>query len=691
MDKYIINANANGRINLVGVNTEKGFELIEIKDNQNPANYIKELQEINKKYGGDFFVALNNPSIKVSSKRYLEKRRIQSAIPGTANIRKQVLKKRVASIAAIALIAMGSVKVAANAKNISFKDAIKNVKSKALAASVFNIKNDKQDSNDEENKESLKGKTVQELIDMLNTDEQKSAFKKIVNTQDYFNETAAPTVRQGDKQLYFTFDEAASAYLYANAKTLSSDKLASIFGKSKIMLFNEETGEYETMDKDTVAAKYMNFNLNLSYYYQLGATEKSGVDQLFENEKEAEFFRNFEAKILEYNKTKSKKVAAEIRAELENIFMSGQIDSPLEKYKGASSIIGTSIVPYLYLNEIIDKDMYNSLVEINESNTCDDIYNQIGKILNCKVEENGQERIIERIAKLQNKKYEELDRNVVMDEAIDNYSLSALDDAVYFSTPGFTTNKTVTTHHRKVTKNRKEAIKAAGLKKIRKAEEEANKKKGITEKNEKQDQYWDGYMDGYNKAYDSVMAGGSGHVSTPSGSSSYVSGFKAGVSAGISAAKADKASIEKAKKEHDKHDHTRRETKEEKFVEEKDDKNKNDNKDDNKNDNKDDNKNNNKDDNKSENENQDGNNNGGGNTEEEHTQESKPEATTKTEVVSEEMVYENNSSSESAKEPPAAKKVVSVESHSNTESKSITVQTQDGTEYESEAKVLVRE
>lgn len=687
MDKYIINANANGRINLVGVNTENGFELIEIKDNQNATNYIKELQEINKRYGGDFFTALNNGEVKAVSRKKIERQHIETNVPGTANIRKQVLKKRIAAVAAVALIAVGATKVVANANNMSFKDAMKNIKTKALAASIFNAK---KENNTEEKKESLKGKTVQELIEMLNTNEQKSAFKKIVNTQDYFNETAAPTVRQGDKQLYFTFDETASAYLYANAKSLSSDKLASVFGKSKIMLFNEETGEYETMDKDTVAAKYMNFNLNLSYYYQLGATEKSGVDQLFENENEAEFFRNFEAKILEYNKTKSPEVAAEIRAELENIFMSGQIDSQLEQYKGASSIIGTSIVPYLYLNGVIDEDMYNSLVEINESNTCDDIYNQIGKIMES-LKANGQENIIERIAKLQNKKVEGLDRNVVMTEAIDNYKLSDLDDMVYTSTPGFTKNKTVTKHHRKVTTSRKAAIKAAGLEAVVKAEKEADKKAGIPQKNKEQDEYWDGFMDGYNKAYDNVMGGGSGHVSTPSGSSSYVSGFKAGVAKGIAAAKEDKSSIDKAKKDHDKQDHTKRETESETFVPEN---NNNNNNNQNNND-----STNNESTSSNDNTTNNNNNNDSGSTQtQEPAHQSNPEPQTKTEVISEEMVYETESAPAAQSSAPKvqssapkAQKVVSVESHEDIETKSISIQTQDGTEYESEANVLVRE
>ena len=651
MDKYIINANANGRINLVGVNTEKGFELIEIKDNQNPTNYIKELQEINKKYGGDFIAAINAPNVKIASKRYLEKKHIQSQEPGTLNIKKQIMKKRIAAVAAAALIFAGASKTVANANNLSFKDAIKNVKTKAVAAFARGAKSSDEKTSDAT--ESLKGKSVKELIGMLKTDEQKAAFTKIVNTQDYFNDTAAPTVKQGDKQLFFTFDETASAYLYANAKSLSSDKLASIFGKSKIMLFNEETGEYETMDKDTLAAKYLTFNLNLSYYYQLGATEKSGVDQIFENEKEAEFFRNFESKILEYNKTKSPEAAAEIRTELENIFMSGQVDPLMNKYEGASSIIGTSIVPYLYLNDVIDEDMYNSLVEINETITCQDIYSQIDKITSS-LNTNGQENIIERIAKLQNIKTSKFDRNIVMTDAIENYRLSDLDNAVLTSTPGFSKNKTVTKHHKTVTKDRQKAIQEAGLKAVIEAEKEADDKAGITQKNEEQNEYWDGFTAGYNKAYKNVMGGGSGNVSIPSGSTSYVSGFKAGVAKGISSAKEDLAAIEKAKKDYDKTNPKKPdETVSDTIIPE------------------------------------NNNNSNSGNGNKTNTESSSnPEPEHKEEVISDEFVYETSSS---VKTESKAQKVVSVESHESVKNQSISVTTKDGTEYESEAKVLVRE
>ena len=171
-------------------------------------------------------------------------------------------------------------------------------------------------------------------------------FERIVNTQDYFNEEAAPTVSQGDKQLYFTFDETTSAYMYANAKALGSDKLASFFGKSKIMLLNEDTDEYEEMNKDLVSAKYLSFCNILSYYYQLGATERSGVDGLFENEKEGEFFREFEDLILAYNKNHSKETKTAIRAKLEEIYMSGNVDSLADKYQGASSFIGTTFCIY---------------------------------------------------------------------------------------------------------------------------------------------------------------------------------------------------------------------------------------------------------------------------------------------------------------------------------------------------------
>ncbi len=556
--KYFINRDENGKIRWIGIDSANGFITKKINDRDNKALYDYHLHAVNAETNGEFFNALDNSQIANMSESFFtiaanqnmqsEPRLVATKVQEAPQeiVEKEEKTHKKASKALIALaIAAGLLLLSATA--YAGSDKLQAAAGKLFGKNKTQTENF-EDVDEEASLSELEGKSVSELIEMLNDEEQEEAFERIVNTQDYFNEEAAPTVSQKDKQLYFTFDETTSAYMYANAKALGSDKLASFFGKSKIMLLNEDTDEYEEMNKDLVSAKYLSFCNILSYYYQLGATTRSGVDGLFENEKEGEFFREFEDLILAYNKNHSEETKAAIRAKLEEIYMSGNVDSLSDKYQGASSFIGTAIVPYLYLNRIIDKDTYKAIVEINETITCQDIYTQIGKILNCETAENGKELIIERIAYLQNLKTKDLDRNLSMEESLEGYRLSDLGQFVLGATPGFSSSKTITKHYQKITKDRKEAVKATSESAVKKAEEEADKKAGIDEKNADEDAYWDGYMDGYNKAYDNVWGGGSGNVSVPSGSARYVQGFKDGVASGKAAAREDK---EKAQQDQD--------------------------------------------------------------------------------------------------------------------------------------------
>ena len=547
--KYIINADSKtGKINWVGIRTKDGkITLEKITNNTDSKVYVPQLLRINQKYGGDFFDEINNRRVTYVKGSFFEEKVQQYLLAKKAAEKEEKEKKQKRSKVKRAIVA-SALTVALTGASIgcqSHKDK-KDQTSNELANNddaVIQMVDE-----DQENTEvAIENKSLDELIDMLEDEDRKEAINKIVDVQDYFNTEAAPTVKQGNKQLYFNFDETTAAYLYANAKTLGSSKIASFFGQSNIMLLNEETGEYEQIDKDLAAAKYLQFCQNLSYYYQLGATEKSGVDGLFENKEEAKFFNSFEALILEYNRTKSSTIKAEIIRELENIFMSGEVDAPKDKYQGATSIIGTSMVPYLYLNKVIDKDMYESIVNINEVVTCQDIYSQIEKITIKMDKANGKEAIIEQIAKLQYELYKNLDRNLSLEESIEGYRLSDLHNAILGSTPGFASNETVTTHYSYQTTNRDEAVNSTSEDETKAAEDQADKDAGIDQKNEDETQYWNGYMDGYNRAYDNVWNGGSGNISTPSGSSKYQEGFRDGVAAGKKGALEDLAQEENDK------------------------------------------------------------------------------------------------------------------------------------------------
>lgn len=405
-------------------------------------------------------------------------------------------------------------------------------------------------------KESLQNKSIDELISMLKTDARHNAFTKTNDAYSHFNNKAALSIqteeeRKNNQQLFFNGDESLSAYIYANAETIGADKIADIYGESKVL--QTESGRYIELNKETIAAKYILYCMQLSYYYQRGATEASGVSNLFEREDEAQFFSDFEALVLEYNKTKSSQTASEIRSKLEEIYMSGGTDNLMKKYPGASSFIGTAIIPYLYLEDIIDKTMFDSIVEMNETVTCEGIYSQIGnaceliELKESKKVSEEQQFIMETIVKKQNKNTRSLDRNINMMESIEGYSLSVLDDTIINSS-GFGTNKTV---KRTVTKSKKEAIKKSSEEQVEKAEEEVDKE--MDNKTQAEDKKWSEYQAGDSAGYDAAWAnlqgGGNGYVNPPAGKSQdYIDGWNNGVKA----AKSDWAQAEKDKAEYDK-------------------------------------------------------------------------------------------------------------------------------------------
>ncbi|MBQ6547248.1 MAG: hypothetical protein IJL74_04550 [Bacilli bacterium] len=639
--KYFINRDENGKIRWIGIDSDNGFITKEITDRDNKPAYDYQLHAVNAKTNGEFFEVIGDDNAAEVSEAFFvgAREKVTKVQEADEKTKKKTMSK------SLAALGIAGALLIVTTTGLALSD-----KAQAKAEKWFGKSKTQTGSSIEGEtvaESELENKSVSELIDMLNDEEQEEAISRIVDTQDYFNEEAAPTVKQGDKQLYFTFDETVAAYIYANAKAVSSDKIASFFGKSKIMILNEETGEYEEMNKDLVSAKYLSFCNVLSYYYQLGATERSGVDGLFENEKEAKFFRDFEDLVLEYNRTHSDAVKAKIEERLLEIYLSGNVDSLSDKYQGASSIIATAMVPDLYLNKVIDKKTYEAIVEKNETITCQEIYSQIEKIINCKTEENGKELIIEKIAELQNLKTHDLDRNLSMEESLEGYRLSDLDQFVLGGVPGFAGSKTITKHFQTITKDRSEAVKKTSAAEVAAAEQKAQEQAGIPEKNKNEDDYWDGYMDGYNRAYDSVWNGGSGNVSVPSGSAKYVEGFKAGVSAGKAYAKEDLAKAKKDKENYKPKTHE--EVVEETFVPEN---NTNNNSNSNTNNNSNSNTNNNSNSNTNNNSNNNNNNNSNTESQSEPVQESAPAqqstpapapaATPHEEVVEETFVYEND-------------------------------------------------
>ena len=497
--KYIISADDNNMINWICVNTEEGPKIINITDRNDKEKYMQQLNKIDKEYG-DFYQHLfgkkchiinqnynsemqeQNKEVQENEQEDIEEKKVHIVVKtepeSEANHIK--LKKRINSnnIKKIATLALAFI-IGASASSVYSFAKEGNIVAKAKK--VFGFQKQTTAQAETENEEvNLEAKSLDELIAMLNKGDQQEAFNKIIDVQDYFNEVAAPTVRQGDKQLYLTFDETVALYIYANSHAKSIEDFQKLFGKSKIVLLNPETQEYEEMTADTIAANYLSACLNLNYYYQLGATEPSGISKIFENKKEGKFFSQFESKLLEYNKTGSKKTANEINEQYVNAFMSGSIDSAIDKFPGASSLILTSEEPTVYLKGIISDKMHKTFTKINETLTCQKIFNERVQLIfkDCKLKENGKEDIIEEIARRQDETVIDLDRNIDLSESIKGYRESELnsEQIVTGYANGFGNGGTVTKRFRKVTKSRKEARKYVSEKQLKKAEKNANKK-----------------------------------------------------------------------------------------------------------------------------------------------------------------------------------------------------------------------
>ena len=222
----------------------------------------------------------------------------------------------------------------------------------------------------------LASKSTDELISMLNKRSgQQEVLKNIVETEEYFNYAAGPTVKEkedGDAQLFLTADEVISAYIYANLSSIGSEKMSKMFGQSNVIWINkgkiDEEPVYEPLNKDQIENSFESLAETLANYYVRG-TEPTGITNIFENVDEQEFYADFEQLVLEYNRTGSEDVKDEIRANLKAIFGTPGIDKLYEKYPGASAIIARSLVPALHANEVV----------------CDQGLSEVTNIYNCEI------------------------------------------------------------------------------------------------------------------------------------------------------------------------------------------------------------------------------------------------------------------------------------------------------------------
>lgn len=208
----------------------------------------------------------------------------------------------------------------------------------------------------------------EQLLALLNEGLQKDSFKLMDEVQDYFNNTSAPSIKvkeDKDAQLFLNAEEVKSLFIYANADTYSKETFYEIFGS--------------TFDDAKATEDYTNSARVLNNYY-LRATKPSGIDKLFQNQKNQELFSSFEQLVLNYNKKPTKENKQKIVNKLDQIYFSGKIDSLKNTCPEAVSFIGTHMTAALELNGVLSKSFADKIVEANETVTCNTIKEYIKEI-----------------------------------------------------------------------------------------------------------------------------------------------------------------------------------------------------------------------------------------------------------------------------------------------------------------------
>ena len=313
----------------------------------------------------------------------------------------------------------------------------------------------------------------EQLLALLNEGVQRDSFELMDEVQDYFNNTAAPTIKvKADKgaQLYLNADEIKSLFIYANADTYSKETFYEIFGS--------------TFDDAKATEDYTNSARVLNNYY-LRATNPSGIAKLFTNVKNQELFASFEQLVLNYNKKPSKENKQKIVNKLDEIYFSGKIDSLKNTCPEAVSFIGTHMTAALELNGVLSKSFADKVVEANETVTCNTIKEYIKEI-----DEYTEARNLV-VVTTEDKQEINLSDNQALyyiSDAMDNKNIKVSSrDIAPIIKNGKLTNKVIknksalkklnikNTKYTKKQVSKKTAIKEFGKEKVKKAEQEADK------------------------------------------------------------------------------------------------------------------------------------------------------------------------------------------------------------------------
>lgn len=210
--------------------------------------------------------------------------------------------------------------------------------------------------------EELDEKEILEILKSLDEGLQQDSWNMINEFQNYFNNVAAENYaieEDGDSRLYLTAEQCIALFTRINADRISPEDMAYIFGPNSTYFTFANLD-----DKFTEACRILN-------YYYLYSKETSGLDKLLIDESDKKVFTDFEELVLKYNENKDEESKNEIVNSLNNIFLNPSLSDPKTTNMGATSLIGTAVVPVLHATKVVEEDLLNTLVEINETITCD--------------------------------------------------------------------------------------------------------------------------------------------------------------------------------------------------------------------------------------------------------------------------------------------------------------------------------
>ena len=224
-------------------------------------------------------------------------------------------------------------------------------------------------NNNELTLEEIKSMSFEQLLAYLSEGNQKETFKLLDQVQNYFNNTAAPSIKKvedQDNQLYLNADEIIALHVMANSDTYTEETLAKIYGP--LLKAGDISNNY------IQAARIM-----WSYYSR--ATQPSGIAKLFEDKENQKLVTTFENLIISYNKADDYKTKQKIGQELVSFYQelvdTSKLDNAKKENPEAVSYILTVGLPFSYSNGMIDEEIYQFLIRENETITCDVLYSQV--------------------------------------------------------------------------------------------------------------------------------------------------------------------------------------------------------------------------------------------------------------------------------------------------------------------------